>query len=190
MTQIPYGSVVSWKVPPKNNSFLIKIFGYLQFLFTDGKETHSSIIMSRYPEVDAYYEYELSVTARINVFHPNKNATVFEILAPLELKIGSLSYLIKKTYGDIYALWQTPMFAVRKLVELLGFDGRRLWNPFSWLGICGEGVYEYLYRIAIEESWVDLMEYMNEWNPDLFNSHDTRLVLDYMVSKNYGKVIE
>ena len=61
MTEIPYGSCVSWRIPPAQNGFFEKIFGYLQNGFTDGPETHSSMIMSKYPEIpDMYYEYELS----------------------------------------------------------------------------------------------------------------------------------
>jgi len=57
MIDIPYGSCVSWRIPPAKNGFFEKIFGYLQNAFTDAPETHVSMIMSKYPELpDTYYE--------------------------------------------------------------------------------------------------------------------------------------
>lgn len=191
MPELPYGSCVSWRIPPAKNGFFEKVFGYLQNAFTNAPETHASMIMSKYPELpDTYYEYELSVTARINDFKYNPNSTVFDILAPTEVKVWALDQLIKETYGDVYGLLQTIVFAVRWTIEKFGGDGRRIWNPFPWLGICSEGMYRYLYYVADNMHWADLVDYLEEWSPDVFHAGDARLVLEFMVEKNYAKIIK
>lgn len=192
----PFGSCVSWRIPPANNdSVYICFFGHAQRLCTKGDETHSSMLMSPYYEnrlvenINASYEYELSVTARINIFRYNPNSTVFDILAPTVVKAEVLNKLIHDTYGDVYAIWQTVMTGVRGIIEKFGIDARRLWNPFSWKGYCSEGMYTFLFGVAEKMKWQDLMDYMKEWNKDVFNSHDARLVLDFMVEKGYAIII-
>jgi len=189
MIEIPYGSCVSWKVPPKLNGFFEKIFGWLQNKVTGMSETHSSMIMSKYQEIEKYYEYELTVTARISTFKENQFTTIFDILAPLDVKVAALEQLREDTEGDFYGILQTLIFLVRRIIEEFGGDGRRIWNPFPWLGICSEGQYNYLMDVAIIMDWQDLIEFMNQWSPDVFHSGDSRIVLDFMVSKGYAKII-
>ena len=190
MIEIPYGSCVSWRIHPTKNGFFEKIFGYLQNGFTDGPETHASMIMSQYIELpDTYYEYELSTTARINDFRYNPNSTVFDILAPTEIKVQALDRLKRETYGNVYGFLQTLIFGVRWTIEKFGGDGRRIWNPFPWLGICSEGMYRYLYYVADSMNWIDLINYLEEWSPDVFNSNDARRVLNFMLERNYSKII-
>ena len=188
---IPYGSCVSWRVPPEYNDFFERIFGWLQNKVTGMPETHSSMIMSSYPEKgeEWYYEYELSTTARISEFHKNEFNTVYDILAPLNKKVIVLELLIDDTKGDLYGFMQTFVFLVRAVIERFGKDGRRIWNPFSWLGICSEGMYNYLYGLGILMEWKDLTDYMDQWNPESFHSGDSRIVLNYMVEKGYAKKI-
>lgn len=188
--EIPYGSCVSWKVPPELNGFFERIFGVLQNKVTGKPETHSSMIMSKYPEkLGWYYEYELTVTSRISTFTPGQHSTVFEILAPLSVRVAAMEKLRHNTEGDFYGILQTFIFLVRRIIEEFGGDGRKIWNPFPWLGICSEGQYNYLMDIAMAMGWQDLIDYMNEWNPDVFHSGDARLVLDFMVSKGYAEKI-
>jgi len=187
---IPYGSAVSWRVPPKYNGFFEKIFGYLQIWVTGQPETHCSMIMSEYKEKPGWnYEYELSITARIAEFTLNPYCTIFDILAPIEIKVAAMEKLISTTYGNFYGLPQTLIFLVRRIIELCGGNGKKIWNPFSWLGICSEGKYLYLYEIAKLMEWQDLTDYMDQWNPQVFHSGDARKVLDYMVLACYAKII-
>lgn len=44
-------------------------------------------------------------------------------------------------------------------------------------------------NIAIAMNWQDLIEYMNEWSPDVFHSGDARIVLNWMVDHGYAKII-
>jgi len=98
LTEIPYGSCVSWRIPPDQNEFFKRNFGHLQNIIARGPETHSSMIMSEYREIqDAYYEYELSVTARINIYQYNPNSTVFDILAAQAVKVNALESLRRDT---------------------------------------------------------------------------------------------
>lgn len=188
--EIPYGSCVSWRVPPELNGLYERIFGILQNKVTGMPETHSSMIMSKYPEKEGwYYEYELTVTARVSTFIPGEYNTIFDILAPLEVKVEAMEKLRKDTEGDFYGIMQTFIFLVRRVIEECGGDGRRIWNPFPWLGICSEGQYDYLMNIAIAMNWQDLIEYMNEWSPDVFHSGDARIVLNWMVDHGYAKII-
>lgn len=188
--EIPYGSCVSWRVPPKLNGFFERIFGWLQNRVTGMMETHSSMIMSKYIEKPRwYYEYELTVTARISTFTPGQYNTVFDILAPLEVKVDSMEKLRAQTEGDVYGILQTSIFLVRALYEKLGKDGRKIWNPFGFLGICSEGQYKYLYDIAESMKWYEVTNFMNQWNPDVFHAGDARIVLDYMVSKGHAEII-
>lgn len=188
--EIPYGSCVSWRVPPELNGLYERIFGILQNKVTGMPETHSSMIMSKYPEKEGwYYEYELTVTARVSTFTPGEYNTIFDILAPLEVKVEAMEKLRKDTEGDFYGIMQTFIFLVRRVIEECGGDGRRIWNPFPWLGICSEGQYDYLMNIAIAMNWQDLIEYMNEWSPDVFHSGDARIVLNWMVDHGYAKII-
>lgn len=187
---IPYGSAVSWRVPPKLNSLFERLFGYLQNWVTGLPETHSSMIMSKYEEkVGWYYEYELTVTARISTFSPNEFTTIFDILAPTEIKLNSLEKLRTQTEGNIYGFLQTSIFLIRALLEKFGKDGRKIYNPLGFLGICSEGQYNYLYDIADNMKWYDLTHYLDQWNPDVFHAGDARKVLDYMVLKGYAKKI-
>jgi len=187
---IPYGSCVSWKVPPELNGLIEHIFGVLQNKVTGEPETHSSMIMSKYPEKEGwYYEYELTVTARISTFTPGQFNTIYDILAPLEVKVESMEALRGKTEGDIYGILQTSIFLVRRIIEECGGDGRKIWNPFGFLGICSEGQYNYLMGTAVAMNWQDLIDYMNEWNPDVFHAGDARLVLDWMVDHGYARKI-
>jgi len=188
--EIPYGSCVSWRVPPKLNGFFERIFGWLQNRVTGMLETHSSMIMSRYIEKEnSYYEYELTVTARISEFIPGQYNTIYDILAPTEIKLSSLEKLRHQTEGNVYGILQTSIFLIRALYEKFGKDGRRIWNPFSFLGICSEGQYRYLYDIANSMAWYDLTHFMDQWNPDVFHAGDARIVLDFMVSKGYAQII-
>lgn len=188
---IPYGSVVSWRVPPKYNRFFEKIFGYLQIWITGCPETHCSMIMSPYWEKgdNWYYEYELSITARINEMQPNAFCTIFDILIPQEIKVAAMEKLITDTYGNLYGLPQTLIFLVRSVIEYFGYNGKKIWNPFSFLGICSEGGYSYLYEIARLMNWQDLASYLDRWNPDVFHSGDMRQVLNFMVIEQYAKII-
>jgi hypothetical protein len=188
--EIPYGSCVSWRVPPKLNGFFEKIFGWLQNKVTGMPETHSSMIMSKYIEINnRYYEYELTVTARVSTFTPGQFTTIYDILAPLEIKVSAMERLRKETEGNFYAIWQTVIFLVRRILEEFGKDGRRIWNPLKWLGICSEGQYKYLYFIAESMKWYDLTHFMDQWNPDVFHAGDARIVLDWMVIRGYAKII-
>ena len=187
--KIPYGSCVSWRIPPAQNGFIDKIFGYLQNLFTNCEETHCSIIMSEYPENDAYYEFEQSVTARINIYDGNPNSTVFDIKAGWLEKEIVLETMIKNI-GQVYGFAQTLIFIVRWLLELVGIDGRRLWNPLGFLSICSEATYYYLADLAEIMQWSDLRDYLKEWNPNTFHSGDFREVLDWMVERNYAQKIK
>ena len=187
MQDIPYGSCVSWRVPPELNGFFERVFGVVQNKVTGMPETHSSMIMSKYPEKEGwYYEYELTVTARVSTFKPGQYNTVFDILAPLDVKVEAMEKLRKDTEGDFYGILQTTIFLVRRVIEECGGDGRRIWNPFSWLGICSEGQYDYLMNIAIAMNWTDLRAYLEQWSPDVFHSGDARIVLDWMVDHGYA----
>ncbi len=186
---IPYGSCVSWRIPPELNGFFEKVFGWLQNKITGEPETHCSMTMSEYPEVNAYYEYELSVTGRISIFHIGEYNTVYDILAPVNMKAAALTLLINNTKGDFYGFLQTTIFLVRFIIEKFGGDGRRIWNPFPWLGICSEGMYSYLYRLGRLMDWKDLTDFMDQWSPDVFHSGDARVVLDFMVEKGYARKI-
>jgi hypothetical protein len=153
-------------------------------------ETHSSMVMSRYVEKEnSYYEYELTITARISEFIPGQYNTIYDILAPTEAKLNSLEKLRHQTEGDVYGILQTTIFLVRALYEKFGKDGRKIWNPFGFLGICSEGQYRYLYDIAETMKWYEVTNFMNQWNPDVFHAGDARIVLDYIVSKGHAKVI-
>lgn len=191
MLTIPYGSCVSWSVPPELNNSFNQWFGWLQRKVTGQEQTHASMIMTPHIErgPNWYYEYELSVTARINQMTPNNWNVIFDILAPVEIKQKALEKLIDDTYGDVYAIWQTLIFLVRRVIEEFGGDGRRIWNPFPWLGICSEGMYKYLFELAVEMNWTDLQMYMREWSPDVFHAGDARKVLDWMVEHGYAKII-
>jgi len=138
-----------------------------------------------------YYEYEITITARISTFSWNKNATVFDILCPEQVKVNALERLRQKSQGDFYALWQTPYFLVRGVLERIfsQYDFRRLPNFMGWLRICSEGGYEHLRSIAIDMDWYDLIDKLNEWLPNTFHSGDAREVLDWMVSHNYARII-
>lgn len=189
MKEIPYGSCVSWRVPPEQNGFVEKIFGYLQNFFTGKPETHCSMIMSKYPEIGDYYEFEQSVTARINVFIDNPNCTVYDVLAKQGTKEFALEAIRQATYGEVYGIAQTFIFVLRWLLEKFGINGKRLWNPFGKLSVCSEAMWLYLASVAFIESWDDLKAYLDEWNPNTFHSGDAREVLDWMVNKDYAKII-
>jgi hypothetical protein len=188
--EIPYGSCVSWRVPPRLNGFFEKIFGWLQNKVTGMPETHSSMIMSKYIEKpNWYYEYELTITARISTFAAGKYTTIFDILAPVDVKVAAMEKLRAQTEGDVYGILQTSIFLVRALIEYFGGDGRRIWNPFGFLGICSEGQYMYLYDIAETMQWYDVVNVMKMWNPDVFHAGDARKILNYMVSKGHANII-
>jgi len=190
MIDIPYGSCISWRIPPARNGFIEKIFGYLQNFFTGYPETHCSKTMSKYPEIDAYYEYEQSTTARINVYNGNPNSTVFDILAEEETKVRVLENMIRENYGNVYGIAQTSVFGVRWLFEKLHIGwwnfGKQLPNPLGFLSICSKEGYLYLYGVGLGEGWHDLVAYLGQGSADAFHSGDFREVLDWMVERNYA----
>ena len=188
-SKIPYGSCIVWAVPPSLNGFVEKIFGFLQNFFTGQPETHASMVMSEYPEKPGeYYEYEISVTARITLFgYPHTYADVYDILAPETIKVEAMTKLIRETRGKVYGFLQTFIFIVRWVLEKFGRDGRRLWNPFRFLHICSEGQYMYLYDIAERMDWRRVLLFMRQWKPDVFHAGDCRTVLDFLVLEGYAK---
>ncbi|GJQ43800.1 MAG: hypothetical protein JETCAE03_32980 [Ignavibacteriaceae bacterium] len=193
MMEIPYGSPVRWAVRPQDLKGYEKVFDILQNKITGYPETHYSTILSKYSERPGwYYEYELSVTARINQFYPNKNAKIYDLLAPIEVKQQVLIPNIKETYGKVYGLWQTPYFGIRRLAEEAGwpkYPGKQIPNLMAWLGICSEHGFVYLYGTSEIMGWYDVTNYMSRrWTKDTFHSGDAGLVLDYMEER--GHVIE
>jgi len=138
-----------------------------------------------------YYEYEITITARIATFSGNPYATVFDILCPESIRVDSIERLRKDSEGDFYALWQTPYFLVRGVLERIfpKHNFKRMPNFMGWLRICSEGGYERLMYIAERMQWYDLTNKLKEWRPNTFHSGDAREVLDWMVEHKYARII-
>lgn len=141
--------------------------------------------------MNTYYEYEITVTARISTYSYNPHATVYEILCPESIRVDSIEALRHASEGSFYALWQTPYFVVRGLLERTfpKHDFRRMPNFMGWLWICSEGGYNHLMYIAERMQWSDLIAKLKEWRPDTFHSGDAREVLDWMVVHGYARII-
>jgi len=187
----PFGSVISWRINPKDLTFPENIFDYAQNFFTKMPETHTSILMHKMEDwpYDMWYEFEASITVRINTYTQNLNSSIFDIKAPEDVKIKVIDKLRKEHYGKIYALPQTFYFIVRWAAEGVGLDPRRWINIFHWNKICSELVYDYLYEISQEMKWFDLEMKLNEWKPDNFHAGDTRVILNWMSYRKYATLI-
>ena len=188
MNGFPYGSVLSWRVPPDKNKFFTRVFGKLQLIFTGRKETHSSILLDKTID-DKYYEFESSKTTRIALFEGNEYVNIFDIKAPEQIKREIINELIKEEFGKIYGLVQTVYFVFRWFMEKLHIDVRRWINPFGFLSICSKLVYLYLLRLSLKMEWDDLTMFLLKWNKNTCHSGDIRIILNFMVGKDYAEHI-
>lgn len=188
---IPFGSIVSWRIPPTDLSFPNNVFNYAQLYFNESPETHASIIMHEminWP-IKKWYEFESSNITRINRYSFNSNSTIFDINVPFDIKAKIIEKLLNQHYGKLYAIPQTFYFIIRWAAKKFGIDARRWPNPFHWGKICSELVYDYLLEIAIEMKWYDLENLLKEWRPDNFHAGDVRFVLNWMLTKQYASII-
>jgi len=188
---IPFGSVVSWRIPPADLPFPNNVFDYAQLYFNESPETHASITMHEmlnWP-IKKWYEFESSDTTRINRFSINPNSTIFDIFAPFDVKAKVIEKLLNAHYGKLYAIPQTFYFMVRWAAKKVGLDARKWINPFHWGKICSELVYDYLWEIAIEMKWYDLENLLSQWRADNFHAGDVRFVLNWMVTRHYAIII-
>lgn len=188
---IPFGSVVSWRINPKDLTFPENLFDYAQNFFTKMPETHASIILTplvNWP-IPTWYEYEASNTTRINLYNITPVSSIFNINAPEDVKIKIMQKLITNTYGKIYAIPQTLYFIIRWAVEGIGLDPRKWINPFHWGKICSELVYDYLFDLSQEMKWYDLEDQLKQWRPDNFHAGDVRVILNWMEKHSYSNLI-
>lgn len=186
-TNYNFGSIIIWAIPPKELSGFNKLFDILQNFFTKMPQTHSSILLHKIASTEKYYEFEASTTVRINIYEQNKNSEIYDIHAPYSVKFSAFEKLYYKHYGKIYNILQTFYFIWRYLLELLGFKATKMYNPFGIFGlICSELVYLYLYEIANQMNWVEVKEFMNNWNADNFHAGDVKMVMEFMVNRNYA----
>jgi len=187
---IPFGSILSWSVPPKLNGWFTMILGYAQNFFTKMKETHASIVLDNSELLWAHYEFEATTSTRVSLFRGNKYAIGFTVEAPDKLKVQAIREL-EPFLGRIYGIVQNLWFIGRWFFELFGLDVRRWWNPlgFFWL-ICSELVFRYLHRVAELAEWGDLILYLDQWKPNNVHAGDIRIILDFMVEHKYSIKLE
>ena len=186
---IPFGSILSWSVPPKLNGFFVMILGYAQNFFTKRKETHASIILDYSDRLKANYEFEATTTTRISLYRGSEYVIAFTVEAPDEIKAQAIRDF-EPFLGRIYGIVQNLWFIERWFFELFKLDIRRWRNPLGWFWlICSELVFRYLYRVAELMKWGDLLLYLDQWKPDNVNSGDIRIIMDKMVELKYSKSI-
>jgi hypothetical protein len=187
-----FGSIISYRtpVPAYGWKFWKRFTNYswLQNTFTGKRETHCAIYVGHLHRLDTEIVFDAGASVRFDTFEFNQDKhTVFQIgVTDRELKL-IINSLIRDYGSKIYGVFQLPYFVLRWMFGWI-FDVRRWWFPFREGKICSELVWEYLYRIASQQKWDDLREYLEEWLPDNFHAGDCRQVLDKFTGIYFNKI--
>lgn len=186
------GAVISYRNPvPKYGYKFWKRFtnySWLQNTFTNMPETHCAIYVGDLHRLERQMVFDAGASVRFDTFSfDSTRHTVYQIGATDRELLQIINKLVDDYTGTIYGIFQLPYFVLRWMFGWV-FDVRRWWFPFRSGKICSELVWDYLHRIAEQQGWKDLKDYLNEWNKNNFHAGDCRKVMDKFTGIYFNKI--
>jgi len=161
-------------------------FSWLQRFVTGIDITHSEPILHKdfYGQVGLSAEHSCTVEWIEDLINnPDIDVWVYEIdIGNLDGKVIE-KFLVRKFINKRYGYLQILYFIPRRILEIVGIDSRRWWNPFKAGILCSEICY-YLFELVSTKLPEEFINELHKWKIDNFHSGDLYKLMEKYFKNN------
>jgi len=168
-----YGSINFYKNIGQFSSWLQRVVNKTIY-------SHNGLIAGQISETGRSLEFEANLQVGFTTWRSSVNTETYEWIGVAD---GIIHYAMhkvieeyeEKSYG--YISWLAIF--LRRMFEKLGFKKARGWSILWGWGIhCSELIYYYLLEICTLMHWEEEINWLREFNSNLFTPQDTRDFID------------